>query len=239
MPKTKNSLWEPPFPFPRDAEDLPSKGILAATPALVNSLKKNAPEPLDRLATFFMLGGTTVYCGRDYFLAGPVLGSPMAVMALEVLMGGGAETVIFTGFAGSLVPELKLGDIFLPDRALSTEGTSAHYSPDLTPDAELYESLQRKALRKGIFHPGTIWTTDGPFRETKVLREASMKSGAKAVEMEVSALYSAAKFRGIKLASIILITDIFSGEEWTEGFKSQAYKDGLNTLCSLAWEAVS
>jgi purine-nucleoside phosphorylase len=238
MTKTLNSLWDPPFPFPKGAEDLPPRGILAATPGLLNALKKSAPEPLERACSIFMLGGTAIHIGREHFLAGPVLGAPMAVMALEILKGGGAKDVLFAGFAGSLVPELALGDLFLPDKALSTEGTSAHYPAELTPDPGLYGVLRQKAAEKRLFRPGTVWSTDGPMRETRATRDSYQSLGAKAVEMEVSALFAAARFRGLRLASILLITDLFEDASWKEGFGTQAYKDGLATLSTLAWETI-
>jgi purine-nucleoside phosphorylase len=238
MPKTLNTLWDPPFPFPKGAEDLPRRGVLAATPGLVNALKGSAPEPLEKICTLFMLGGTSIYSGRDHFLAGPVLGAPMAVMALEILVGGGAESLLFAGFAGSLTPGLALGDVFLPDRALSSEGASSHYPARLEPDEDLYSTLRIKAEKRGLFHPGCVWSTDGPMRETKALREAYIKQGAQAVEMEASALFAAARFRRARLAAILLITDLFHGEGWSDGFGGPRHKDGLKLVSDLAWEAL-
>jgi uridine phosphorylase len=236
MPKTLNSLWEPPFPFPKGAEDIPRKGILAATPAILSALRASAPEPLGRLCSIFMLGGTGIFGGKEFFLAGPVLGAPMAVMALEVLCGGGAESVIFAGFAGSLSPALAPGDLFVPDRALSSEGTSAHYPAEPTPDPRLFKALGDGA--KGAVLGGAVWSTDGPLRETPAAREAYGALGALAVEMEVSALFAAARFRGVGLASALLITDSFLGGAWRDGFQEESHKEGLARLGPLAWGAL-
>ncbi|MDR2340445.1 MAG: hypothetical protein LBF40_10010 [Deltaproteobacteria bacterium] len=238
MPETLNSLWEPPFPFPKGAAGLPQKGILAATPGLVASLKASAPEPLGKLCSIFMLGGTAIFGGRDFFLAGPVLGSAMAVMALEVLIGGGAGRILFAGFAGSLSEGLAIGDLFQPDNALSSEGTSQHYPAELAPDPGLYGTLREKAGAAGCFRPGTVWSTDGPLRETKELRDSSVKAGAIAVEMEVSALFAAARFRGAALAALLLITDSFGKDGWVEGFGGKPYQEGLGSLATLAWDTI-
>ena len=239
MPKTLNTLWEPPFPFPKGAENLSPKGVIAATPALVSILKKSSPQPLDKLCSVFMLGGAQIFTGSEYFLAGPVLGAPMAVMILEILAGGGAEKIIFAGFAGSLSPELRLGDVFLPDAAVSTEGTSAHYPADLLPDPDLYALLRKNASDHGIFHPGMVWSTDGPLRETKLLRQAFTKAGAIAVEMEVSALFAAARFRGLKLGAVLLITDIFENDNWRAGFDTPHYNEGLLHTAGLSWDTIT
>ena len=236
--RTHNKLWEPPFPFPKGARELPRRGILAAAPALLKEAVKKAPERMPGKAEFFAPHWTGASYGENFFAAGPVLGSPMAVMALEVLVGGGAEEVLFLGFAGSLVPELRPGDYFLPCGALSSEGTSAHYGPGvLEPDKELFSKLRKVFEPLCLFNTGAVWTTDAPLRETEAARDYFTNKGAKAVEMEASALFAAASFRRVKLAAIILITDCFAGEGgWSEGFKDQKFKKALSSIGELAWE---
>ncbi|MDR2200433.1 MAG: hypothetical protein LBR53_13485 [Deltaproteobacteria bacterium] len=239
MAKTLNSLWDPPFPFPRGAEDVPPKGILAAGPGLTELLKIRAPETLKKRCHLFGRGGTALYAGRDFFLAGPVLGAPMAVMALEILSGGGAEELLFSGYAGSLRADLRPGSLFLPERALSTEGVSAHYSPDLSPDPSLLEKLRKTARETGFVRSGTVWTTDAPMRETPKLRERQKKLGAEAVEMEVSAVFSAARFRALKAAALLLITDVFDEDGWRGGPGGRERGEALEPLLKLAWKTLA
>jgi uridine phosphorylase len=189
-------------------------------------------------ASVFMLGGTSILRGRDHFLAGPVLGAPMAVMALEILFGGGAGSLLFAGFAGSLVSDLKPGDLFVPSRAISSEGTSAHYPGALAPDPGLHGRLAATLRTQGAASGGAVWSTDGPFRETREVRGAFKARGAVAVEMVTSALFAAASFRGVALAAALLVTDEFTEDGgWREGFKDPGFLKGLEALSEGIWQA--
>jgi uridine phosphorylase len=160
----------------------------------------------------------------------------MAVMTLEVLIGGGAKEIVFAGFAGSLVPDINPGDLYFPSSALSTEGTSMHYQPgEMKPDTDLYAKVEKVFSPLGLHRQGVVWSTDGPFRETAELRQSFIQKGASVVEMEVSALLSAASFRKVKLAAVLLITDTFGKGDWYDGFKFPAYKNGLNSLSDNIW----
>ncbi|MDR2611908.1 MAG: hypothetical protein LBG06_03430 [Deltaproteobacteria bacterium] len=238
MPATRNALWDPPFPFPEGAENLPPRGCLAATPSLLAALQRGAPESLSSPSGVFMLGGTSILRGRDYFLAGPVLGAPMAVMALEILIGGGAENVAFAGFAGSLVPGLKSGDIFLPSAALSSEGTSVHYPGGLAPHSAFHAQLAHAMGQEAAASSGAIWSTDGPFRETRELRDSFRARGARAVDMVTSALFAAAGFRKLALAAALIITDEFAEDGgWRDGFGDPGFRRGFEALSAGIWKA--
>jgi uridine phosphorylase len=202
------------------------------------ALQREAPEPLESQASVFMMGGTSILRGKDHFLAGPVLGAPMAVMALEILIGGGAKNVLYAGFAGSLAGELKAGDLFVPSSAFSTEGTSAHYPAALEPDPDLHARLAGCLRGGGAASRGAVWSTDGPFREVRELRDAFKARGALAVEMVVSALFAAAGFRGLALAAALLVTDEFLPDgSWREGFRDPGFPEGLAALSKGVWRA--
>ncbi|MDA3785500.1 MAG: hypothetical protein PF568_01170 [Deltaproteobacteria bacterium] len=61
------------------------------------------------------------------YWAGPAVGAPMAVLTLEKLIALGCRKIVVMGWCGSLVSQLKVGDIFLPTWGQSEEGVSAHY----------------------------------------------------------------------------------------------------------------
>jgi uridine phosphorylase len=162
----------------------------------------------------------------------------MAVMALEILMGGGAKSVLSAGFAGSLVPELKTGDLFVPSSALSSEGTSAHYPAALRPDPSLHDRLAQTLRAEGAPSRGAVWTTDAPFREVREVRDAFRAKGAIAVEMTVSALFACAGHRELPFAAALLITDEFLPDgSWREGFRAPSFRKGLDALSEGIWRA--
>ena len=84
-------------------------------------------------------------------LAGPAPGAPYAVMVLEKLIALGVQTVVALGWCGSLKPEVRIGDLIIPESAHSEEGTSGHYpliEPEPQPAAGLCR-IMRKLLNIG------------------------------------------------------------------------------------------
>lgn len=165
--------------------------------------------------------------GRPVHLAGPFFGSPHAVAGLEKLIALGARRILALGWCGALDPGLSIGDVIIPSRAFSEEGTSRLYtgseSDDFrSPDADL-TALVRKALDgKGIATAeGPIWTTDGLYRETPAKIKAYRSMGALAVEMEMSALMGVAKFRSVALAALLVVSDILRPTGWKPGFSDR------------------
>lgn len=237
------------FPPKKKYEPLPRRGILAAAGFNLKLARRAAPEPLSDRPP--LLGGLVrPAAGKNFFLAGPVLGAPMAVMALEELIRRGAEEVIFVGLAGALIKESEnkaktdgvVGDLVLPVNGLSTEGTSAHYPAPLQPDAELCSRIRR--AYGGPLAEEAIWSTDAIYRETAELTAAQWSRGARAVDMECTALWAAASFRGIRLAALLVISDLLKLQENPEpaldhytGFHQTAFKQGLAQAAESAWRA--
>jgi uridine phosphorylase len=165
---------------------------------------------------------------RTLALSGPVLGAPQAVMTLEKLIALGARRVLLVGWTGSLRPDLKPGDILLPDWAESEEGTSRHYVSD--PDPRVHPrfsaDLENALAGSGIpYRVGPVWTTDAPYRETWNKIRTFQSRGICGVDMETSAVYTVGAFRGIETASLLLVSDDLSGEAWRHGFRDPRFQD--------------
>lgn len=168
------------------------------------------------------------------FWAGPAMGAPMAVICLEKLIVLGLQKVIVFGTCGSLVADLKVGDIFIPTWCLSEEGTSSHYpidqekpSTDIQLRENLVSYLQKKRLKVA---QGPIWTTDAPYRETKEKAQLYGAQGIMAVDMELSALTTLAHFRNIQLAAALLVSDELCTLDWQPGYHRKSFKQNRNTL---------
>lgn len=161
-------------------------------------------------------------------LAGPLLGAPQGVIVMEKLIALGAKRIWILGWCGSLQPYLLIGDLIIPTKALSEEGTSAHYpvakrrkqtNPLL--NATLSDALLKAKLP---FKTGSVWTTDALYRETaeKVINYG--KKGFLAVEMEMSALITVAAFRSVQLAGLLIVSDELFSLEWRHGFRDDILK---------------
>ena len=236
MPDAFASDVEIAFPAPKNMKKLPKRGILAAEG--LGSLRAAAPSGGADLPP--ILGGRTrLTVWPDCFLAGPVLGAPMAVMALEELLRRGAEEVVFFGLAGSLDRSLPIGVSFLPDSGLSTEGTSAHYPAPLAPDSRLRQALAEAGDGPEAVVEGAVWSTDGIYRETAGLVARQREAGAGAVDMEATALFAAAGYRKIRLAALLVISDILDGFQHETGFQRPEFKKGLSEAAGRAWQVMA
>jgi uridine phosphorylase len=215
---------------------LPRRGLLAATG--LKSLRRFAP-PGECSQPPLWGGLTSLAAGPDFFLAGPVLGAPLAVMTLEELTRRGAKEIIFVGLAGGLAPGLRPGDLFCPEEGLSTEGTSAHYPAPQTPDEDLRRRILAAAGPDERLAGGAVWSTDGPYRETAALIAGQRAKGAVAVDMETTALWAAARFRGCRLAALLVISDSLTESGHCLGFGQPRFRRGLDRAARLAWRAAA
>jgi uridine phosphorylase len=173
-----------------------------------------------------------------FFLAGPAVGAPMAVLTLEKLIALGAKNIFVLGWCGSLRRELRIGDILLPTWGLSEEGTSAHYPVSFRPQS----ALELRNRFNDIFHKayqisqGPIWTTDAPYRETRDKVTQYAGQGIMAVDMEFSALLTVAAFRKVKLAGAMLVSDELYQPVWQPGFKSKSFRKQSRNFLQLLLE---
>ena len=168
---------------------------------------------------------------KGFSLAGPFVGAPYAVMLLETLIAWGVDKIIFLGWCGAVSDKVKIGDIILPASAIIDEGTSAHYGPREVgvswASSSLVSMIRQVLLKNRIdFHAGPIWTTDAVYRETRQQVESHQQDGTLAVEMELSALYSVAQFRGVTIAGILVVSDELSSLNWRPGFKDERFVRG-------------
>jgi uridine phosphorylase len=237
---------------------------MTASEAIVNPIKgKNSPDPgslafligtlvdFNRLCRVMELPASQsrpLFISRMHpqtaqlpgvSLTGPIVGAPYAVMILETLIAWGARRFIFFGWCGAISPDVKIGDILIPSAAIIDEGTSGHYSdgdvsrsqPSAVITTELKSALDAKAQS---FHEGPVWTTDAIFRETKDKVRHFSKQGALAVDMELSALYTVAEFRGVDIGGILVVSDELSSLQWRPGFRDERFEVGRTT----AYEAI-
>ncbi len=222
---------------------LPATGILAVNPSDSRVLATVASEAgLQRHYLF----NSTLFSSEDFFVAGPAVGAPMAVMCLEKLIVLGAKRILLYGWCGSLQPELRAMDILVPTSSHSEEGTSCHYSLAEDQSSDYDCSLRREIClmleKKDIsYQNGSVWTTDAPYRETldKVNHYAGL--GVCGVDMEYSALKRVAMFRQVELAAVLLVSDELSRLPWKPQYRFKTFKNAsgklLEQLCGFAAHA--
>jgi len=179
-----------------------------------------------------------------FSLAGPVTGAPYAALLMETLMAWGARDFIYFGWCGSISGEIETGDIILPTDAIIDEGTSVGYEKQAGkisyPSKDINQNI--KAVLDDLsmdYHQGRIWTTDAIFRETREKVEHFQIQKALAVEMELSALFTVAKFRGIRMGAILVVSDELASFTWNPGFNDKRFKQGRMAVAGVIKEYVS
>ncbi|MEJ2102686.1 MAG: nucleoside phosphorylase, partial [Desulfobacterales bacterium] len=171
-------------------------------------------------------------------LTGPFVGAPYAAMVLETLIAWGAKKILFLGWCGSISKKVRIGDIIIPSAAIIDEGTSRHYQCDDTrlsyPSAQMIMRLKSELNRNQIhFHSGTVWSTDAIYRETHQQVKFYQSQDAIAVEMEISALFTVARFRKVDFGAMVVVSDELDSLKWRPGFKMDEFKRGRETACKV------
>ncbi|MGV1100953.1 nucleoside phosphorylase [Thiovibrio sp. JS02] len=201
---------------------LPGLGLLLVNPAEAAAARESLCPNWQR--HFLFNSNLYVSQAKEMFWAGPCVGAPMAVLCLEKLIALGARRIISLGWCGALSSQLQVGDLVLPARAVSDEGTSGHYPVDgsVAPSPLVLASLRGAlALRREKFLEGPVWTTDAPYRETREKVARLQREGVVAVEMECAALLQVAAFRRIDLAAVLLVSDLLWKEPWQPAFQGK------------------
>jgi purine-nucleoside phosphorylase len=176
-------------------------------------------------------------------VTGPFVGAPYAVMLLENLIAWGARQIIFIGWCGAISDQVHIGDVILPTSVYIDEGTSRHYGTGDNLPSQLTFPLVPKVRQtldnnKKEYHAGAIWTTDAVYRETRGDVAVHQKNGVLAVEMEFSALASVARYRGVDLAGLLVVSDELSSLSWRPGFKQQQFIQSRQSVCMLIKDLV-
>jgi len=174
---------------------------------------------------------------HDITFIGPLLGAPMAAILIEILAVSAVKRLFMLGVCGSITPGIEIGDLFIPLQAISEEGTSKAYEPDIypsTPSSVMLEAVKAKLRASSVsFKCGTVWTTDAPFRETPAKIANFREQGADVVEMEFSALATVSRFLVLDFAAMLVVSDECFHDTWKRGFKSQALLKKFEVLADV------
>ena len=181
----------------------------------------------------------------DGFVAGDALtfvtfpiGAPATVAMFEEMAACGMRTLITTGSAGSLQPDAPIGTIVVPTSAIREEGTSHHYAPHDEPaeaDAPLVADLRSALEARAIpYREGVNWTTDAIYREHRQKIDLYRRAGVVTVDMELSALFTVARFRGVRCAAIVAVSDELHGDDWDIGFGREDFVRSMTKAARVA-----
>ncbi len=223
----------------RNEKPLPENGLLLVNPTeasdCLGKLKKCGGKQ-----HFLFNSGMVVADDQSCFVAGPAIGAPMAALTLEKLIALGAKRVILFGWCGAISKTLKVGDVLVPDKALSGEGTSKYYPSEAAvgPDSNLSTRVSELFDDNGVsIHRGCVWSTDAVYREDRrMLKELCCEKRVVAVDMEFSALCAVAIFRKIEFTAVLIVSDELWGDSWRPGFSKQFFIEKKQAALKLLLE---
>ncbi len=160
----------------------------------------------------------TEFNGRKIALFNPGVGAPLAAAFLEEIISLGGRKFIACGGAGVLDKKISAGHLLVPTSAIRDEGTSYHYLPpgrEIGANPSALRTLTNTLTKHNIKYLLTkTWTTDAFYRETKEKVKLRQSEGCLTVEMEASALFAVAEFRGVSLAELLYAADDVSDDIW-------------------------
>ncbi len=160
-----------------------------------------------------------VFGAREHYYEN---GNPAAMrVPLQVLRALGAEALIATNAAGSMRPDIPPGDLMLLSDHINFSGlnpligekTDARFVPmTAAHDPDLRAGLKAAALAEGIALPEGVYTWySGPSFETPAEIRAIKILGGDAVGMSTVPEVILARFFGLRVAAISVITNMAAG----------------------------
>lgn len=171
------------------------------------------------------------------------VGAPVVVTLLDELIAFGVKRFVSIGTAGTLQKNIKVGDLLVCEKAIRDEGTSYHY---LRPSKYAYASKRMtKRIKSTLdvlgqkYFVGTSWTIDAPYRETVAEARQYQKEGVATVDMEASALFAVAEYRGVQMGAMFTVSDSLAELQWSPKFHFKKTRGGLEILYKVALAALT
>jgi len=200
---------------------LPERVVMCFYAEIVDAL----PDEAERVGSLKAAHGTHPIWrlhrhGHDVAVFHPGVGAPLCAAFLEEAIAMGARRIVACGGSGALTDTLGPGDLVVPTSAVRDEGTSFHYLPpsrEVAADPAGVATAVALLEERGVpFVAGKVWTTDALYRETRARVEARRREGCLVVDMEASAFFAVARFRGVRFAQLLYSGDDLSGGTWDE-----------------------
>jgi uridine phosphorylase len=137
------------------------------------------------------------------------VGCPSAAIAVEELANIGGEVFIRVGTCGGLQKNMRTGDIVIPTRILSQDGTTREYvAPTfkVEPSPEVVKALSKAAENLGVNCVfGVNRTHDAFYEPTENFTKLSEIKDLVSSEMECSAVFVVSALRKLKAGAILTV----------------------------------
>ncbi len=155
-------------------------------------------------------------------------GAARAVEPVHAFGSLGTKRVIQIGSCGGLQEGLVTGDILLSERAKIGEGASQYYGQtDVSiATSELVNNAAVRFIDQGFrVHRGLHLTSSALFAQPPSRVKQWQEAGYLGVDMETSAVFSAAAFFNMECASLLFVWDeLLNNRTWLDSFSAEETK---------------
>lgn len=186
-----------------------------------------------------MLGYTGTYHGKRVSVMGHGMGMPsIGIYTYELYNFYGVKTIIRVGSAGSIQPDLHLGDLVIAAGACTNSSYADQYELPGTfspiADFDLLRHAADTCDKLGYrYKVGNVFSSD-MFYSENAHNDKWINMGVLAVEMEIAGLYMNAARSGNRALGICTISDhIITGEVTTAEERQTTFTKMMDVAFSL------
>ena len=186
-----------------------------------------------------MLGYTGTYKGKRVSVMGHGMGIPsISIYTYELYNFYGVKQIIRVGSAGSIHPDLNIGDLAIAMGACTDSNYAAQYELPGTfapiADFDLLRGAVDECERRGFhYRVGNVMSAD-VFYSENAHNDKWINMGVLAIEMEIAALYMNAARSGNRALGICTISDnIITGEALSAEERQNTFTNMMKVAFSL------
>ena len=186
-----------------------------------------------------MLGYTGTYKGKRVSVMGHGMGIPsISIYTYELYNFYGVKQIIRVGSAGSIHPDLNIGDLAIAMGACTDSNYAAQYEMPGTfapiADFDLLRGAVDECERRGFhYRVGNVMSAD-VFYSENAHNDKWINMGVLAVEMEIAALYMNAARSGNRALGICTVSDnIITGEALSAEERQNTFTNMMKVAFSL------
>jgi len=191
-----------------------------------------------------LLTFTGTFNGRRVTVATHGLGGPSSAIVFEELRMLGARVIVRLGTVGAMVKDLRIGDLIVATGAACPEGSLRTYVPDgelpAVADLGLTSRLAEVCEGEGLRHSvGVVFSSDAFYAEDVAFVERWAARGVLGVEMECATLFTLGLLRGLKTASLLIVSDSLVRKGEGETLPAERLESFVEKAASAVLEALT
>jgi purine-nucleoside phosphorylase len=185
-----------------------------------------------------LLGYTGTYKGLRVSVQTTGMGCPTTAIVLEEMIQLGSKVFIRVGTCGSLKTELEPTDLVIAQGSLPFDGTTKLYlgeGPAVPlPTWRVLKASADIAEQEKIKHHVCMISSGDAYYGPPWVKEERLKRGAKAVEMEASAIFTIAMLRGVEAGCVCTVSN-YVGDKAHQ--PEVVLQRGVNVMTHVALES--